>query len=113
MTLTAGPRLLNAAVTYAFLHNNATGSGFNDRSELYGTVRSQLTDYWSVVGSARADMISKRLLSYGAGVRYSDECFDASATLTRNNFKDSASNVGTTIEFRFGFKYLGAFGTKF
>jgi LPS-assembly protein len=113
VTLTAGPRLLNGSVTYAFLRGDATGSGFKNRSEVYGTMRSQLTDYWSLIASARADLIKARLLSYGAGVRYSDECFDATATLTRNNFKDNVSNVGTTFEIRFGFKYLGAFGTKF
>jgi LPS-assembly protein len=113
VTLTAGPRLLNGSVTYAFLHNDATGSGFKDRSEVYATARSQLTDYWSLVGFGRADLISERLLSYGAGVHYSDECFDATATLTRNNFKDNTSNVGTDFEVRFGFKYLGTVGTKF
>jgi LPS-assembly protein len=112
-TLTAGPRLLNGSVTYAFLNDDATGSGFSKRSEVYGTLRSQLTDYWSVLGTARADLINGRLLSYGGGVRYADECFDATATLTRNNFKDNQANVGTTVMVRFGFKYLGAFGTKF
>jgi LPS-assembly protein len=111
VTLTAGPRLLNGSLTYAFLHSNSTGSGFKDREEVYGTLRSQLTDYWSVLANARADLKSGRLLNYGFGVRYADECFDTTATLTQNNFQNKESNAGTTIMFRFGFKYLGAFTT--
>jgi LPS-assembly protein len=112
-TLTAGPRLLNVAMTYAYLRGGATGEEFGNREEIAGTLRSQITDYWALIASARRDLTNNEWLSYGGGAVYSDECFDMTATAERTNFHDNENKPGTRFLVRFGFKYLGAFGTQF
>ncbi|MFO1061311.1 MAG: LPS assembly protein LptD [Dongiaceae bacterium] len=112
-TLTAGPRLFNVSLTYAYLRGGATGEEFGNREEVAGTVRSQITDYWAVLASGRRDLSKGNWLSYGGGIVYSDECFDFAATAERSNFKDNENKPGTSFLIRFGFKYLGAFGTSF
>jgi LPS-assembly protein len=111
-TLTAGPRLLNGSLTYAYLRGGVTGEEFNNREEIAATIRSQITDYWSVLISGRRDLSQNTWLSYGGGIVYSDECFDMTATAERTNFKDNENKPGTSFLIRLGFKYLGAFGAQ-
>jgi LPS-assembly protein len=113
VTVTAGPRLLNASLTYAYLRGGATGEGNTNNDEIAGTIRSQLTNYWALLASGRLNLTNSSWLSYGGGVMYSDECFDFTATAEHTNFQDNETKPGTKFLVRFAFKYLGAFGTQF
>jgi len=110
--VSAGPSKLHLDLDYAFLSNEADpNTEFGDRQEIAGKLSSQFTDYWSGFIGGRYDIESDRVLSYGFGVAYEDECFDIRASLEREEFKDQERNPDWKVLFRVGLKNLG-FGNE-
>lgn len=62
--------------SYAFIA--ADGVEFGDREQLSGYASANLSDYWSINARSSYDVENARLLSFGGGLRYLDECFDLS-----------------------------------
>jgi LPS-assembly protein len=104
--LRVGPPALNLAASYARLHNNESDLG--SREEIYGRLASQVTDYWSLFASTRADLEENEILSIGGGANYRDECFDIGLSVTQTHFKDDEIDPGTRFMLTVGFKNLGA-----
>ena len=106
--MSAGPSKLHLDLDYAFLSNSADPNAeFGDRQEFAGRLSSQFTDYWSGFIGGRYDIESDRVLSYGFGVEYEDECFDIRASLEREEFRDQERNPDWKVLFRVGLKNLG------
>jgi len=106
--ISAGPPKLHLDLDYAFLSNEADPNAeFGDRQEIAGKVSSQFTDYWSGFVGGRYDIESDRVLSYGFGIEYEDECFDIRASLEREEFQDQERDPDWKVLFRIGLKNLG------
>jgi LPS-assembly protein len=106
--ISAGPQMLHLDLDYAFLSNEADPNvEFGDRQEIAGKLSSQFTEYWSGFVGGRYDIESDRVLSYGFGVEYEDECFDVRASLEREEFQDQERNPDWKVLFRIGLKNLG------
>jgi len=106
--MNAGPSKLHLDLDYAFLSNEADPNAeFGDRQEFAGKLSSQFTDYWSGFIAGRYDIESGRVLAYGGGVEYEDECFDIRASLERSEFQDQEQDPGWKVLFRVGLKNLG------
>jgi LPS-assembly protein len=104
----AGPSKLHLDLDYAFLSNEADPNAeFGDRQEVAGKLSSQFTDYWSGFIGGRYDIESDRVLSYGFGIEYEDECFDIRASLEREEFQDQEQDPDWKVLFRVGLKNLG------
>jgi LPS-assembly protein len=110
--LRAGPPALNLALSYAQI-DRIEGTGFSDRQEVYGTLASKITDYWSAYVAARDDIQRGVLRSIGGGIAYEDECFTMRAAVSYRNLDDEELNSGTSFAFTFGFKNLGAVDVPF
>jgi LPS-assembly protein len=108
--VSGGPPKLHLDLSYAFLSDEADPiTEFGDRQEISGRVSSQLTDYWSGFIAGRYDIESDRVLSYGFGIEYEDECFDVRASLERDEFRDQERNPEWKLLFSVGLKNLGLF----
>lgn len=106
--LKAGPPLLNLDLSYAFLAEEADpDTDFGDRQEINGKLSSQFTDYWSGYIAGRYDIESDRVLSYGFGIEYEDECFDVRVTVERDEFDDQERNPDWKAKLSIGLKNLG------
>jgi LPS-assembly protein len=104
----AGPDLLHLDLSYAFLSNEADpNTDFGDRQEVAGKISSQFTDYWSTFIAGRYDIESDRVLSYGGGVEYEDECFDIRLAIERDEFQDQEHDPEWKVRFSVGLKNLG------
>ena len=108
LLMSAGPSKVHLDLDYAFLSSEADpNSEFGDRQEIAGKLSSQFTDYWSGFIGGRYDIENTRILSYGFGVEYEDECFDIRTSLERDEFKDQERDPGWKVLFRIGLKNLG------
>jgi len=106
--LSAGPPVLHLDLSYAFLSDEADpNTEFGDREEIAGRLSSQFTDHWSGFVAGRHDIESDRVLSYGVGIRYEDECFDIRASVEREEFQDQERNPDWKVLFSIGLKNLG------
>jgi LPS-assembly protein len=106
----AGPPKLHLDLSYAFLSDEADPNAeFGDRDEVAGKLSSELTDYWSGFIAGRYDIESDRVLSYGFGIEYEDECFDIRASLERDEFEDQERDPEWKLLFSVGLKNLGLF----
>ena len=106
--VSAGPALLHLDLSYAFLSDEADpNADFGDRQEVASKLSSQFTDYWSTFIAGRYDIESGRVLSYGGGIEYEDECFDIRLAIERDEFQDQESDPEWKVRFRVGLKNLG------
>ncbi len=106
--VSAGPDLLHLDLSYAFLSAEADpNADFGDRQEVFGKISSHFTDYWSTFIGGRYDIESDRVLSYGGGIQYEDECFDIRLAIERDEFQDQESDPEWKVRLRVGLKNLG------
>lgn len=112
VNLHAGVPEFNADVSYFFLRGDA-GFEFGDREEVAARLGSQFTDYWSAFTAGRYDLVEDRLLAYGAGVAYEDECFALRMSATHTRYRDEEIRPETRFELELAFKSLGDIETGF
>jgi LPS-assembly protein len=106
--VSAGPPKLHLNLSYAFLSDEADpNTEFGDREEVAGKISSQFTDYWSGFVAGRYDIESDRVLSYGVGVEYEDECFDIRLSVAREEYQDQERDPNWQVGFSIGLKNLG------
>jgi len=100
-------------VSYAFLSDEADpDTTFGDRQEIAARLNTKIDDYWSLFIAGRRDLEDGRMLSYGGGVAYEDECFDIRTSIFRNDYEDGETDPGIEVLFSIAFKNLGSFGTS-
>jgi LPS-assembly protein len=113
LLLKAGPEWLNIDLSYAFLSDEAdTSIAFGDRQEVAARLNAEFDDNWSGYIAGRRDLEEGRMLSYGLGLAYQDECFDIRASVTRNLFEDEERDREVKVLFSVAFKNLGSLGSN-
>jgi len=113
LLLQAGPPVLNLGLSYAFLSEESDpGTTFGDREEIFAKLSSQFTENWSGFIAGREDIESNRVLSYGFGLRYQDECFDIRTSVAREQYRDEELDPNWKVLFSVAFKNLGTLGAE-
>ena len=109
--LSGGPALLHLDLSYAFLAEGADpNTTFGSRQEVAALISTHFADYWTLFAATRYDVESDRVLNYGGGVQYEDECFDIRVSLERDEFQDQEQSPQWKALFTIGFKNLASFG---
>lgn len=108
-----GNNLLNLYVSYIYLQENKNSSEyFDERKELYTSLRVALTRDWSLSFYNRQDLANKNRgsLEHGGELIYEDECFMFVTTVKRSNSNDPELDDGYEFNFTFYLKTLGGLG---
>ena len=77
--------------------------------EVTGRAGIKLTQYWSLTGNIRYDILESKIDRHGAGITYADECFLFGVNYDHTTPIDLGLDSDTTISFRVQFKHLGGF----
>ncbi len=117
---TVGTRRTYGSVSYLRLNRDiaANFEDLRDREEVRLAGRVQVSDYWSVFGSAVVDLTDRQedalSLSDGfepirtrLGIAYADEYFEFGATWRRDFIATGDAQKGNTFLFRVAFRNLG------
>ncbi len=103
-----GSDALRLGADYLFIDRLATDE-FNEREEVSLYLSTRLTQYWSVGGQTIRDLAENGgSLRHGARLRYEDECFVFTTSLSRDFTSDRDAGASDRIFFRLEFKHLGA-----
>jgi len=106
--VTVGPPAFRVSGDYIFIASEVTGGVFPDREELSATLRSQLTDFWSVGLETRRDLTDLGgPLEHVGLITYEDECFRLDLGYRRNFTSSIELEPSTTISLQLVFKSLG------
>lgn len=108
-----GNNLLNLYVSYIYLQENKNSSEyFDERKELYTSVKVALTRDWSLSFYNRQDLADKNRgsLEHGGDLIYEDECFMFVTTVKRSNSNNPDLDDGYEFNFTFYLKTLGGLG---
>lgn len=81
-----------------------------DSQEALGSATLELSDEWSVFGSARRDLNFDAMVLASGGLIYTNECFSLLTQMERTYTRDRDIEPSTAISLRLGFKNLGEFG---
>lgn len=96
---------LTLSGTYVFAGMDPVAEIFEDREEVTGRASLVVTDFWTLSGVVRRDLEQDRFVSAGAGVRYSDECFEADLGM-RRRFND-VDDAGASTDFQLQVRLKG------
>ena len=109
-----GPAFLRAYASYIFLQGNTYYNQlYSERKELYTSISSELSQFWSVSIYNLQDMTedSKGSLEHGGSVIYEDECLKWVTSVKKYN----SSNPDLKNNYEFGttfyLKTIGSFGS--
>ena len=109
-----GPKFLRANVSYIFLQGNTYYNQlYSERKELYTSLSSDLSQFWSVSIYNLQDMTenSRGSLEHGGNVIYEDECLKWVTSVKKYN----SSNPDLKNSYEFGttfyLKTIGSFGS--
>lgn len=97
---------LTATLGYAFF-DESLSAALGEREEITGTMRYQVSDYWSVSGSTRRDLERAQTLSNKIGVYYRDECLTAGLAYAQSFTRDRDIEPENSITFTIVLKNLG------
>lgn len=102
LSATLGTNLTYLSLTYADVADTNLVDDIGDQEAIGGTLRVQLTQYWSTELRHTRDLSGNggSLLNFG-GLRYTDECFDIMLFAQRTFFSNRDIQPDTTIGLRF------------
>ncbi len=115
LSANAGPPILNAYVGYIYLQEdeNSVIQGYDERKELFTSIRSALSRDWSILVYNRQDLTKDGgSLEYGSSLIYEDECLKLITNMRRNNSSDPDFEGDFEVSVTFLLKTLGGFGSK-
>ncbi len=109
-----GPSFLRAFASYIFLQGNTYYNNlYSERKELYTSLSSKISQFWSVKIYNLQDLTSnsRGSLERGGSIVYEDECFKWETTVRKYN----SSNPDLDNDYEFGttfyLKTIGSFGS--
>jgi LPS-assembly protein len=79
--------------------------------ELLAAATLQLTNRWSIGGTARYNLEAGNFRYDSVDLKYADECFVLTASYIQSNYSDLSITPDQTVMLRFEFKHLGDFST--
>lgn len=108
-TVSVGTPLLRTSITYMMFERVEDSElDLARRQALMLTLGSDLTQYWSVLGSTSYDLTDNGgPLGWAARLTYSDECFAFVTNMRQNYTNDRDNTSGYEITFNIVFKTLG------
>lgn len=108
---TMGPPVFTVEGSYVFSQQQIPNSPYSLYNQLYLTLGSQFTEYWSVKLFMREDFKIKdrkqRLLDKGISVAYQDECFAIGATVQHAFYRMMDLRPGYSVNFFVTLKNIG------
>jgi LPS-assembly protein len=103
-----GPEISRLGLSYIYLKQDPTNPTLGEREELYGSLSTRLTRYWSLNASHRQDLSpGGGRIRTAFGFTYEDECFVFGLDLADNNTQDRDFKSGLTVLLRFNLKTIG------
>ncbi len=102
----------NLNLDYISIDDTANLSEIDDREEVTASLRTRLTDYWSLINRVRRDLKADSTRNAGIGLEYLDECFRIAFSFTRDFTDDGETEPSNTFAITFGLRYLGGEGFK-
>ncbi|WP_439532409.1 LPS-assembly protein LptD [Polymorphobacter sp.] len=116
--LSLGNQRTYATVGYLKLNRNIGLEDLEDRTELRAGGRLAFARFWSVFGSAIADLTTRRdnpnavgngfrFVRHRIGAEYEDECFRFGISWRRDLISDRDFRAGSTFQLTLSFKTLG------
>lgn len=115
LSTTFGPEMLKAYVSYIYLQSspNSVIQGYNERKELYTSLKMKLTQDWSVSIYNRQDLANMdRSLEHGGSIIYEDECLKFIFDIRRYNYTDPDYNGDFEFTATALLKTLGTIGSE-
>lgn len=109
-----GPSFLRAYVSYIFLQGNTHYNDlYSERKEIYTSLRSAISQHWTVSVYNLRDLTSKkhRNLEHGGKVIYDDECLTWETTVKRYNSSNPNLDNDYEVTTTFYLKTIGSFGS--
>jgi LPS-assembly protein len=103
-----GPEIARLGLSYIFLKQDPTNPTLGEREELFGSLSTRLTQYWSLTASHRQDLSPNGgRIRTAFGFTYEDECFVFGLDLADDNTQDRDFKRGLTVLLRFNLKTIG------
>ncbi|HEX2580820.1 MAG TPA: LPS assembly protein LptD [Dongiaceae bacterium] len=122
VTATVGIPEFSVSGTYLFLGDEESSpdqisrrrsSNLTNVEQVNLFVNSQITDNWNIHGNIWNDIRNDRILLYGAGVRYQDECFGLGLDFSHSSVQQTIDNEGgTTFLFYLYLKNIGTISNQ-
>jgi LPS-assembly protein len=108
VTAMVGPDTLRVGASYIYLKQDPTNPALGEREELYTSVSTRLTQYWSLNANNRHDLSpgGKRIRT-AFGFTYEDECFVFGLDFADDNTEDADFKSGKSVMLRFALKTIG------
>ncbi|MDA0676322.1 MAG: LPS assembly protein LptD, partial [Proteobacteria bacterium] len=106
---TIGPPALRLSANYGQYERQTLGA-LGSREELLLSLGARLSRYWSTSASSITDLTEGAgTRALGMGLKYEDECFLVTTTVSRSFYHDRDLRPSDTILIRVFFKTLGDF----
>ena len=103
-----GPEYLRLDASYIRLREELTTTEFEDREEIYGSLRANIFDKWRLHLYGRRDLSDGgNTIHTGVGVGFKDECLSFTISLDKDNTSDRDAPSSTSINFRIVLRNLG------
>jgi LPS-assembly protein len=103
-----GPEIARLGLSYIFLKQDPTNPTLGEREEVFGSLSTRLTQYWSLNASHRHDLSPNGgRIRTAFGFTYEDECFVFGLDLADDNTEDRDFKRGLTVLLRFNLKTIG------
>jgi len=106
--------LIEAQALYTYAVADPLLGRSRDLQDVNSQVALKLTEYWSVLGSARYDIGNDKWIQDSIGLKYADDCFVLTASYIETFVKDPDRDIepDRTFLLRFELKHLGEFRYK-
>ncbi len=115
LSATFGPEMLKTYVSYIYLQSNPNSiiQGYNERKELYTSIKMKLTRDWSASIYNRQDLANiDRSLEHGGSITYDNECLRFIFDIRRYNYASSDYNGDFEFTATILLKTLGTIGSE-
>jgi LPS-assembly protein len=109
--LSIGPPMLRASVQYYYFEKSSpeATAAFGRRQQLYYTLSSELSRYWTISGTYQTDLSSDTggPLGWSGNLTYNDECFALVSKVMRNYTYNNDYLAGITVSVNIVLKTFG------
>ncbi len=115
LSATFGPDMLKTHISYIYLQSspNSVIQGYNERKELYTSVKMKLSRDWSASIYNRQDLANiDRSLEHGGSITYDNECLRFILDIRRYNYASSDYNGDFEFTATILLKTLGTIGSE-
>lgn len=109
-TISAGPAMLSGSIQYYYFEKSGpeAPAAFGRRQQLYYSLSSQISRYWSITGTYQTDLSQNGgPIGWGGTVTYDDDCFALVGRVLRNFTYSNDYLAGLNFSVNIVFKTFG------